>query len=78
MPGGDLETAKAVHTSGPSTLARWCRSRVLARLGALDGGRLVIRDADGEHVMPQRAFLHVAHRLAVPDAVAGLFQRVEP
>ena len=30
-------------------LSRWCRARVLGRLAALDGGQLLIRDADGEH-----------------------------
>lgn len=30
---------------------RWLRSRVLSRLGAIEQGRLTIRDADGEHVL---------------------------
>lgn len=51
MPGADYETAAAADSVGVSTVARWCRSRVLERLKALDGGRLVIRDGDGEHAI---------------------------
>ncbi|MBY6205617.1 SAM-dependent methyltransferase [Halomonas denitrificans] len=51
MPGADFETAAAADSSGASHLERWCRARVLARLDGLDGGRLTIRDAEGEHAI---------------------------
>lgn len=51
MPGTDFETAAAAGSSGASSLARWCRARVLDRLATLDGGRLTIHDADGEHAI---------------------------
>ncbi len=51
MPGADFETAAAARSPGLSGLARFCRARVLSRLETLDGGRLVIRDADGERAI---------------------------
>ncbi|NBB92671.1 MAG: methyltransferase domain-containing protein [Gammaproteobacteria bacterium] len=44
-------TLEAPDAGSGSGLDRWLRARVLARLGSLEQGRLIIQDADGEYTL---------------------------
>src|SRR6056297_100228 len=64
---GDLP--RAYHPCGP--LARLCRRAVLARFSALESGRLVISDSDGQWVLGDRGGIQ-----AWVDVHSGTFWRM--